>query len=129
MLYEVITDLSVAGDKLESVDVMTAGFPCQPFSVAGSKEGFKDPRGLVFFDIIRLLKEFGDERPKILIMENVKNLLTHNNGKTFARVVNEVQSAGYWFKDRNAAVLNTSTHTSIPQNRERLYMAAFSWDA
>lgn len=129
-LYEKsICDLSVAGDKLESVDVMTAGFPCQPFSVAGSKEGFKDPRGMVFFDIIRLLKEFGDERPKILVMENVKNLLTHNNGKTFARVVNEVQSAGYWFKDRNAAVLNTCIHTNIPQNRERLYMVAFSWDA
>jgi len=123
-----ITDLSVIGDQLESVDVLTAGFPCQPFSVAGNKDGFKDPRGNLFFEIIRLLKEFGNNRPKILLMENVKNLLTHNGGKTFSKILNEVQASGYWFKECNSKVLNTRVHTEIPQNRERLYMVALSWN-
>ncbi len=123
-----ITDLSVAGDKLESTDILTAGFPCQSFSVAGTKKGFNDPRGKLFFEIVRLLNEFGDERPKIIVLENVKNLLNHNNGKTFSRILNEIQAAGYWFKEENAAVLNTCEHTTIPQNRERLFMVAFSWE-
>ncbi len=126
-LYEQsITDLSVLRDQLEVVDVLTAGFPCQPFSVAGFKNGFNDPRGKLFFDIIRLLREFGKNRPKILLLENVKNLLTHDSGKTFSRIMAEIQSVGYWFKRRNVEVLNTLTHTNIPQNRERLYMAALS---
>lgn len=124
-----ISELSVIKDVLEPVDVMTAGFPCQPFSVAGNKLGFKDPRGKLFFEIVRLLKEFGKNRPKILLMENVKNLLTHNNGKTFSRILEEIQIVGYWFTPSNAMVLNTKDHTDIPQNRERLYMVAFSWDA
>lgn len=124
-----VTELSVAGDSLQEVDVLTAGFPCQPFSLAGNKLGFKDPRGRLFFEIIRLLREFGRNRPKILVMENVKNLLYHDGGKTFSRILQEVQSAGYWFRRENAAVLNTKDHTDIPQNRERLYMVAFSWDA
>lgn len=126
-LYEQsITDLSVLRDQLEMVDVLTAGFPCQPFSVAGYQNGFNDPRGKLFFDIIRILREFGKNRPKILLLENVKNLLTHDSGKTFSRVMAEIQSVGYWFKRKNVAVLNTFTHTKIPQNRERLYMAALS---
>lgn len=126
-LYEQsITDLSVLKDQLEMVDVLTAGFPCQPFSVAGFQNGFNDSRGKLFFDIIRLLREFGKNRPKILLMENVKNLLTHDSGKTFSRIMAEIQSVGYWFKRKNVEVLNTLTHTNIPQNRERLYMAALS---
>lgn len=57
--HKPIKDLTVAGDRLEPVDVLTAGFPCQPFSAAGEKKGFDDERGLVFLDIIRLLAEFG----------------------------------------------------------------------
>lgn len=129
-LYEKsISELSVIRDKLDPIDVLTAGFPCQPFSVAGNMHGFKDPRGKLFFEIIRILKEFGKERPKIILMENVKNLLFHNNGKTFSRIVEEIQSAGYWFMPNNVAVLNTRDHTDIPQNRERLYMVALSWDS
>jgi DNA (cytosine-5)-methyltransferase 1 len=123
-----ITDLSVLNDALEKVDVVTAGFPCQPFSVAGNKQGFADPRGRLFFDIVRILKEYGKDRPKVLLMENV-NLLYHDNGKTFSRIMQEIQTSGYWFKPRNVAVLNTKDHTCIPQNRERLYMVALSWDA
>ncbi len=123
-----IKNLSVIKDHLQQVDVLTAGFPCQPFSVAGEKAGFKDQRGQVFFEIIRLLKEFGSQRPKVLLLENVKNVLRHNDGKTFSRIVEEVQAAGYWFMSENAKILNTKEHTNIPQNRERLFMVAFSWD-
>ncbi len=131
--HKPIQDLSVVADDLMPVDVLTAGFPCQPFSVAGSKMGFNDEgdedRGKAFFDIIRLLKEFGDERPKILLFENVPHLLTHDRGRTFNRITQEIQSAGYWFMPhQNTAVLNTRVHTDIPQNRERLYIVAMSWD-
>lgn len=128
LLTESISELSVTRDRLEPVDVLTAGFPCQPFSVAGDKQGFSDKRGLLFFEIIRLIKEFGRDKPKILLLENVKNILHHNNGKTFSKISEEIQSAGYWFFPNNASVLNTRDHTDIPQNRERVYMVAFSWD-
>lgn len=124
-----IAELSVVRDRIQPVDVLTAGFPCQPFSQAGYQHGFNDERGKLFFDIIRILREFGAERPKIILLENVKNILYHNNGKTFSRIMEEIQSAGYWFMRNNLAVLNTKEHTDIPQNRERLYMAALSWDA
>jgi len=123
-----ISDLSVVPDKLDAVDVLTAGFPCQPFSVAGNRTGFKDPRGILFFDIVRIIREFGNDRPKILLFENVKNILYHNSGKTFTRIVNEIQALGYWFNENNAAVLSTNVHTDIPQIRERAYMVALSWD-
>ncbi|WP_379163232.1 DNA cytosine methyltransferase [Paenibacillus sp. sgz5001063] len=140
-LYEKsIEDLSVISDGLEPVDVLTAGFPCQSFSLAGNKLGFEDPRGKLFFEIIRLIKQFGKDRPKILVLENVKNLLSHNNNQTFRRIEEEIQRAGYWFRApvdekgnlrsqfSNAMILNTREHTNIPQNRERLYMVAFSND-
>lgn len=123
------TKLSVTVDALEPVDVLTAGFPCQSFSVAGSKGGFSDPRGKLFFEVIRVLKEFGRDRPKIVLLENVKHLQNHNDGKTFARITTELQQAGYWFTPANATVLNTRDQTRIPQNRERLFMVALSWDA
>jgi DNA (cytosine-5)-methyltransferase 1 len=124
-----IESLSAISDRLAHVDVMTGGFPCQPFSVAGSKEGFADKRGRLFFEIIRLLREFGPQRPKVLLLENVPYLLTHDRGRTYVRIVQEVQQAGYWFMPpRNHAVLDTRVHTDIPQQRERLYMAALSWD-
>lgn len=121
-----IRKLSVAADKLEPVDVLTAGFPCQPFSVAGAQKGFNDPRGRLFFEIVRLLKEYGQNQPKIVLLENVKGLINHDKGKTFSVICQELQNAGYWLFKGMWAVLNTSVHTDIPQNRERLYVAAFS---
>ena len=127
--HKPIQDLSVNADDLTPVDVLTAGFPCQPFSIAGSKMGFGDERGKTFFEIIRLIREFGSDRPKILLFENVPHLLTHDRGRTFNRIAQEIQAAGYWFMPRqNAAILNTKVHTDIPQNRERLYMVGLSWD-
>lgn len=127
-IHKPVEDLTVLCDELESVDVLTAGFPCQPFSVAGEKLGFKDDRGMLFLHIVRLLKEFGEKKPKILLLENVKNFRTHDNGRTFKRVQTEIQKAGYWFGEKNAQVLNTATHTTIPQNRERIFMVAMSCD-
>lgn len=125
-IHKSITNLSVLADDLEPVDVLTAGFPCQPFSIAGEKLGFDDDRGLLFLDIIRLIREFGHAKPKVLLLENVKNLRGHDNGSTFKRILTEIRRAGYWFSDENAVVLNTATHTLIPQNRERVFMVALS---
>ncbi len=118
--------LSVHGDRLPPVDVLTAGFPCQAFSIAGEKKGFDDPRGLLFLHIIRIVREFGKNKPKILLLENVKNLKAHDKGRTFKRIQAEIQRAGYWFSDANARILNTADYTDIPQNRERVFMVAMS---
>src|SRR5438093_904681 len=96
-----IEELTAVADGLTRVDVMTAGFPCQPFSMAGSKAGFKDKRGRLFFEIVRLLAELGPHRPKILLLENVPYLINHDRGRTLGRIVQEIQQAGYWFMPRN----------------------------
>lgn len=127
-LNKPVEELTVDGDKLPAVDVLTAGFPCQAFSIAGDKLGFQDPRGLLFLHIVRILSEFGPAKPKILLLENVKNLKAHDKGRTFKRIQAEIQKAGYWFTEANACILNTSEHTAIPQNRERLFMVAMSCD-
>ncbi len=129
MFHKPIEELSVVADELAAVDVLTAGFPCQPFSIAGAKLGFSDERGRSFFEIMRLIREFGNDRPKILLFENVPHLMSHDRCRTFNRIAHEIQAAGYWFMPReNTTVLNTKVHTNIPQNRERLYMVALSWD-
>lgn len=129
LLEKPVEDLSVIHDSLQPVDVITAGFPCQPFSVAGSQKGFEDPRGKVFFEIVRLLKEFGPRRPKVVVLENVPGILSHGKGATFSKMVNSLQSAGYWFMPPTChAILNTMKLTGIPQSRDRLFMIALSWD-
>jgi DNA (cytosine-5)-methyltransferase 1 len=124
--HKPVEDLTVKGDSLESVDILTAGFPCQPFSVACEKKGFANERGTLFLHIIRLIGEFGVNKPKILLLENVQNFRTHDKGRTFKRVQNEIQKAGYWFGEKDAPILNTATHTFIPQNRPRVFMVAMS---
>lgn len=123
-----VQTLTVHGDQLEPVDVLTAGFPCQPFSVAGDKLGFQDERGLLFLHITRIIREFGKDKPKILLLENVKNLKSHDRGKTFKRIQSEIQRAGYWFSERNTEIMHTAFHTDIPQNRERIFIVALSCD-
>jgi len=121
-----IRELSVKGDKLEPVSILTAGFPCQSFSQAGKKGGFEDERGKSFYEIPRLLKEFGDKRPPVILLENVPNLLNGGDGLWFDEVIDEIQDAGYWFNRSNSQVLNTADLTGIPQHRPRLFMVAFS---
>ena len=123
-----VANLSVKGDKLKTVDILTAGFPCQSFSQAGARAGFDDEqgRGKVFFQIPRLLREFGPRRPKILLMENVPNLMWGGQGAWFETVVNKIRLAGYWFSRTNCKIINSADTGATPQNRERLFMVAMS---
>ena len=105
---------------LPEFDLLTGGFPCQSFSIAGYRKGFTDKgRGDLFFEIIRILK---DRRPKAFLLENVKNLKTHDKGNTLKIIYDELEQVGYNVKD---AVLNTMEYGNLPQNRERIYIAGF----
>ncbi|MDJ0641988.1 MAG: DNA (cytosine-5-)-methyltransferase [Erythrobacter sp.] len=114
--------------ELDPVDVLHAGFPCQSFSQAGNRLGFDDERGQTFFEIIRLLKEWGKDRPSVLVLENSPFLRDGNGGEWFLQVQSAIRRAGYWFADGNAQVLSTHEYTRLPQQRPRLFMLAFSTD-
>jgi DNA (cytosine-5)-methyltransferase 1 len=98
--------------KVPAYDVVCAGFPCQPFSQAGHHRGFEDPRGTMFFQVMK----FVQRRPIAVILENVPALLTHDSGATFQRIVSELDTAGY---DVHHKLLKCSD-LGIPQNRKRL---------
>ena len=83
---------SVNPDSLADIDVLTAGFPCQPFSVMGYQRGFRDPRGNLFFEIARFIDA---KTPRIVFLENVQNLMEHDNGKTFLVIYNTLAQLGY----------------------------------
>ncbi len=102
-------------NKSECV-VVTAGFPCQPFSVAGKARGFDDERSNAFFVLMRHINAI---RPKVLLFENVRNLVTHDGGDTFKIIKNKIKEAGYSIKYK---VLDTCSVTSVPQHRERIYI-------
>lgn len=126
LLKKDIREVTVAGDHLEPVDVLHAGFPCQSFSQAGARMGFEDPRGMLFFEVIRLLKEFGESRPSVLVLENAPFLRYGDGGAWFLRLQNEIRKAGYWFREDNAAELDAFKLTHLPQQRVRLFMVALS---
>jgi len=107
--------------KIPDFDLLCGGFPCQPFSVAGYRQGFKDEkgRGNVFFDIIRILK---DKKPKAFLLENVKNLKSHDKGNTIKVIYEELEKLGYKVTDK---VMNAMEYGNIPQNRERIYIVGF----
>lgn len=111
----------VAAKDLPDFDVMLAGFPCQPFSLAGHREGFQDSkgRGEVYFELERIFKA---KQPSIIFLENVKNLVSHDKGNTFRVIHKSLVDAGYHVRYE---VLNGPTHGNIPQNRERIYIVAF----
>jgi DNA (cytosine-5)-methyltransferase 1 len=100
--------------SLPSFDVLCAGFPCQAFSIAGKRLGFEDTRGTVFFEIARIAKE---KRPSYLLLENVRGLLSHDKGRTFATIVSTLDALGY---DAEWQVLNSKFF--VPQNRERVFI-------
>ena len=104
---------------IPKADIITGGFPCQPFSIAGNQKGFNDERSNVFWKILAIIKV---SEPKIVILENVKNLQTHDNGNTFKIIKDEIEKLGYYIK---YAILNTCKLTEIPQNRERIYILCF----
>lgn len=104
--------------EIPSHDILCAGFPCQAFSVSGKQKGFEDVRGTLFFDIVRIVHH---HQPKVLLLENVKNLANHDGGNTLRVIVQTLQDIGYkvYYK-----ILNTSDF-GLPQNRERIYFVAF----
>lgn len=97
-------------------DILTAGFPCQPFSIAGKQKGFDDPRSNVFWKILEIVKF---HNPKCIILENVKNLVSHDNGDTLKTIITSLEKEKYHILYK---VLNTSDITVIPQHRERIYI-------
>jgi DNA (cytosine-5)-methyltransferase 1 len=100
---------------LPDFDLLVGGFPCQAFSIAGKRAGFNDTRGTLFFDIARILKH---KRPRHLVLENVKGLLSHDGGKTFQTILGVLSDLGYLVEWQ---VLN-SKDFGVPQNRERVFI-------
>ena len=105
----------IIAKELPDFDLIVGGFPCQSFSIAGKRLGFKDTRGTLFFDIARIIKE---KRPKYLLLENVKGLLSHDDGRTFKTILSTLTEMGY---DLQWQVLN-SKNFGVPQNRERVFI-------
>lgn len=101
--------------RLPAFDLLVGGFPCQAFSIAGKRLGFDDTRGTLFFDIARILKH---KRPRHLVLENVKGLLSDDGGKTFTTILGVLADLGYYVEWQ---VLN-SAYYDVPQNRERIYI-------
>ena len=96
-------------------DFLVAGFPCQAFSIAGRQKGFDDTRGTLFFDVARILKE---KQPKYFLLENVKNLVAHDDEKTFKTIITTLNKLGYTI---DFTIIN-SLEAGLPQNRERTYI-------
>jgi len=102
--------------KIPPHDILTGGFPCQPFSIAGKQEGFQDERSNVFWKILAILDH---HKPKCVVLENVKNLTSHDEGRTFEIIKKNLTDRGYHVTTK---VLNTAEITGVPQHRERIYI-------
>ena len=102
--------IDIPDNDIPKSDILTAGFPCQPFSIAGMQKGFDDDRSNVFWKILSIIK---NNNPGIVILENVKNLQSHDNGNTFKIIIENLEKLDYYVK---YSILNTSKITGIPQN-------------
>ena len=103
----------------ETVDVIVGGFPCQAFSIAGYRKGFEDDRGDLFFELLRMIEA---KKPKVIFVENVKNMVSHDHGNTFKVIREALTENNYFIKWK---VLNSKDYGNIPQNRERIYIVGF----
>lgn len=112
----------IATSDIPDFDVLTAGFPCQPFSIAGLQKGFKDRDGNLFFEITRIIDA---KRPKVIFLENVPNLMDHDNGKTFLVIYNGLAQFGYAVYYR---VLASNDYGNLPHIRKRIYIVAVRED-
>lgn len=119
MVVEDIRKIEI--EDLPEFDFLLAGFPCQAFSIAGYRQGFKDTkgRGNLFFDIARIIDA---RKPEGFLLENVKNLKSHDNGRTFEIIEETLKNLGYHVKSK---ILNTMEYGNLPQNRERIYIVGF----
>ena len=112
-----LNDINV--NEIPNLNLLCGGFPCQPFSIAGNQKGFEDKRSNVFWKIIEILKK---HKPEIILLENVKNLQSHDKGNTYKVIENQLKDIGYHIK---SSILDTSKITNIPQHRERIYIVGF----
>lgn len=108
----------VNATDIPDFDILTAGFPCQSFSVCGNKKGFTDARGNLFFDIMRIADI---KKPQIIFLENVANLAEHDNGKTFNTIHNELAGRNYYIR----YIIADACNYGVPQHRTRAYIVAF----
>ena len=107
----------ILADDIPDFDVLCAGFPCQPFSISGKQRGFEDNRGVLFFDICRIIEE---KEPPIVFLENVKHLIHHDGGRTLKIILEQLRSLEYVVDWR---LLNALDY-GVPQNRERIIIIA-----
>lgn len=127
MLHNTYTDKNYGNLKklgknnLPDFDLLTAGFPCQTFSVIGKQAGLSDDRGQIIFHLVRILRE---KQPKCFILENVKGLVLHDNGKTIKKISEELNESGYSV----AYKLISSLNCGVPQMRQRVYIVGVRKD-
>ncbi len=109
----------ISVNEIPDFDVLVAGFPCQPFSIMGFRKGFNDPRGNLFFEIARITEA---TRPKVIFLENVANLLDHDDGRSFLTVYNALVPQGYSFRYQ---LMDSIEYGNVPQHRTRIFIVAF----
>lgn len=109
----------ISADSLPDFDVLAAGFPCQPFSIAGKQRGFNDERGNLFFEIARIADK---RRPRVIFLENVANLIEHDNERTFLVIHSILSGLGYIIR---YSILPANEYGNVPQTRNRIYIVAF----
>ena len=100
-------------------NILCGGFPCQPFSIAGKKEGFNDPRSNTFWKLLEIIRHHS---PEVIVLENVKNLLTHDSNNTFRIIKENLEAEGYHLK---VNILDTCEYSDIPHHRERVFIVGF----
>ena len=118
-----VVELAELSEKaIPHFDVLVAGFPCQPYSIAGLRQGLHDEkgRGQVFLSMLEILQK---KKPKAFLLENVKGLQSHDDGETLDYMIQELEECGYHVLE--PTVLNSMTHGGVPQNRERLFIVGF----
>ena len=111
--------LHVKCEDIPEFDILVAGFPCQPFSIAGLQKGFEDPRGNLFFIIANIIKH---KKPEVVFLENVDNLLRHDNGNTFSVIKETLTKLGYYITYR---VMSADGYGNLPQVRKRVFIVGF----
>lgn len=110
---------AVKANEIPDANIIMGGFPCQAFSIAGYRKGFEDDRGDLFFEMLRMINA---KHPRVVFIENVKNLVSHDHGNTFKVIREALVENGYYIKWK---VLNSKDYGNVPQNRERIYVVGF----
>ena len=110
---------TINASAIPNFDVLTAGFPCQSFSIGGKQRGFGDNRGVLFFEVARIIDA---KRPQVIFLENVENLMEHDDGRTFLVIYNILAQYGYSVRYK---VMLSNEYGNVPQARKRIYIVAF----